>query len=267
MKNIVKKYVDNLTYKRYAPSTISTYTGYLEVALKEIGGNPYQLTTAQIEQYLINRTYSSRSVQNQIIGALKLFAKYILKKSTLHLSKIERPKKRKAIPKVIDIDVLLSKIDPIENVKHRALLTLALGTGMRSSEIINLKIDDLSSTRKMAHIKDSKGGKDRMVPMSDKLIHLLFKYIKEYNPAVYLFNGKSKNTLKYSSESINQVVKKYLGKENYIHILRHSYATGLLENGVSLRHVQVLLGHSNIKTTEIYTHVSNKSLSTLPLPV
>jgi site-specific recombinase XerD len=115
------------------------------------------------------------------------------------------------------------------------------------------------------HIKNAKGRKDRIVPLSQNILQLLRKYYKEYKPNTYLFNGQ--NNLKYSSGSCNKIVKRYLGEEYHIHQLRHSCFTKLLEGGVNLRIIQKIAGHSNIKTTEIYTHVSNQLLSKINLPI
>jgi site-specific recombinase XerD len=115
------------------------------------------------------------------------------------------------------------------------------------------------------HIKNAKGRKDRVVPLSQKVLELLREYFKQYRPKEYLFNGQ--NSLKYSSSSCNQIVKKYLGEKYHIHQLRHSCATNLLENGTDLKIIQKILGHSNVKTTEIYTHVSNQLLSKVNLPI
>jgi len=137
--------------------------------------------------------------------------------------------------------------------------------GLRVSEVISLKIEDIDSKRMIIHIKNAKGRKDRVVPLSQKVLELLREYFKQYRPKEYLFNGQ--NSLKYSSSSCNQIVKKYLGEKYHIHQLRHSCATNLLENGTDLKIIQKILGHSNVKTTEIYTHVSNQLLSKVNLPI
>ena len=115
------------------------------------------------------------------------------------------------------------------------------------------------------HIKNAKGRKDRIVPLSQNILDLLRVYYKEYRPVEYLFNGQNK--LQYTSTSCNQIVKNYLGEKCHIHQLRHSCATNLLENGTDLKLIQKILGHSSVKTTEIYTHVSNQMLSKVNLPI
>jgi site-specific recombinase XerD len=166
---------------------------------------------------------------------------------------------------LIDGEYIKEQLSKIENIKHKSILSLTYSVGLRVSEVINLKIEDIDSKRMIIHIKNAKGRKDRVVPLSQKVLELLREYFKEYRPIKYLFNGQ--NSLKYSSGSCNQIVKKYLGEKYHIHQLRHSCATNLLENGTDLKIIQKILGHSNVKTTEIYTHVSNQLLSKVNLPI
>jgi site-specific recombinase XerD len=137
--------------------------------------------------------------------------------------------------------------------------------GLRVSEVINLKIEDIDSSRMIIHIKSSKGKKDRIVPLSPNILALLREYYREYRPSVYLFNGQK--SLQYSSTSCNNLVKKYIGNQYHMHLLRHSCFTNLLENGTDLRIIQKIAGHSSSKTTEIYTHVSNQILQKVNLPL
>ena len=150
-------------------------------------------------------------------------------------------------------------------LKHKAILTLTYSTGMRVSEVINLKITDIDSKRMLIHIKNAKGNKDRIVPLSHTVLILLREYFKEYKPKEYLFNGQS--NLKYSTRSCNEIVKKYIGKEYHMPLLRHSNATALLEAETDIRIIQKHLGHSSTKTTEIYTHVSTNLLNKIKLPI
>jgi site-specific recombinase XerD len=232
---------------------------------KEKIKDPYQVTTQQITLFLEKYPYTSTSQQNQYIGALKLFAKYILSKKDIHLSKLERPKSEKKLPRVIDGDFIKERLSKIENLKHKAILTLTYSVGLRVSEIINLKIEDIDSKRMLIHIKNAKGRKDRIVPLSETVLSLLREYFKQYRPKEFLFNGQT--TTQYSIGSCQKIYKKYIENDGHIHTLRHSCATNLLENGTDIRIIQKILGHSNVKTTEIYTHVSNQLLSKIELPV
>ena len=263
---VVEKYLDILTYKKYSVNTIGSYTHYLEVALREIGGNPYHITTNQIEEYLYSRSYSSTSQQNQIIGSLKLFAKYILKKKDVNLSKIERPKREKSLPRVIDSEILKDIISGVQNLKHKAILMLGFGCGLRISEVINLKLEDIDRHRMLLLIKNGKGKKDRYVVFSENLLLTLELYFRTFKPKIYLFNGQG-NKPQYSRSSINKIVKKYIGEKYSFHHLRHSNATALLESGTDLIFIQKLLGHSDPRTTQIYTHVSTKVLGKVNQPM
>lgn len=263
---ILKIFQEKLRYKNYSERSINLYSSYLKNFIEFEGvKDPYQVRTQQIISFLENYQYTSRSQQNQYIGALKLFAKYILNKKDIHLTKIERPKSEKKLPQVIDHNHIIMQLSKIENLKHKAILTLTYSVGLRVSEITNLKIEDIDSKRMLIHIKNAKGRKDRLVPLSPLVLNLLRQYFKEYRPIEYLFNGQSKT--RYSITSCQQIYKKYIESSGHIHTLRHSCATNLLENGTNLKLIQKILGHSNVKTTEIYTHVSNNLLNKINLPL
>jgi len=263
---VLEVFEQKLRYKNYSDKTIKTYLTYLKqfVHTQNIK-DPYQVSTKQICEFLHNNKFTSTSQQNQFIGCLKLFAKHILNKKDIHLSKIERPKSEKKLPKVVDNEYIKEKLNKIDNLKHKTILTLTYSVGLRVSEIVNLKIEDIDSKRMLIHIKNAKGRKDRLVPLSSNVLNFLRDYYKKYRPKEYLFNGQS--SLKYSVGSCQQIYKKYIEPDGHIHTLRHSFATSLLENGTDLRIIQKILGHSNAKTTEIYTHVSNQILTKVNLPV
>jgi len=263
---ILEVFENKLRYKNYSPNTIKVYKQTLSQSLKEMGcKDPYRLSTKGIVEFLESRNFSSIAQQNQFIGCLKLFARYILNKKDVHLSKIERPKKVKSLPRVIDKEFLIHKLSNIENIKHKAILTLAYSTGLRVSEVCNLKISDIDSKRMLIMVRQSKGRKDRIVPLSSNVLTVLREYYKEYKSKEYLFNGQFGG--QYSHRSCNEIVKKYIGKDYHFHLLRHSNATALLEAGTDLRIIQKHLGHSSSKTTEIYTHVSTNVLQKMALPI
>lgn len=263
---ILEIFENKLRYKNYAANTKRVYVQILHQYLKETNcKDPYTISTKEIVSYLENKKFTSVAQQNQFIGCLKLFARYVLNKKDIHLDKIERPRSERKLPKIIEKEFLLSQLEKIKNSKHKALLTMAYSTGMRVSEIINLLITDIDSKRMIIIIRNSKGNKDRIVPLSQKVLELLRIYFTEYKPKEYLFNGQFTN--QYSDKSCNQIVKKYIGKQYHMHLLRHSNATALLENNTDLRIIQKHLGHSSSKTTEIYTHVSTALLQKMALPV
>lgn len=263
---ILEVYENKLRNKNYSKRTIEVYSCYLQKYIgEEKIKDPYQVSLKQLEYYLETKKYSSVAQQNQIIGALKLFAKYILGKKEIHLSKIERPRSEKKLPQIIDSEYIKNQLSKITNTKHKSIISLAFSVGLRVSEVINLKIEDIDSKRMIINIINAKGRKDRVVPLSKNILDLFRIYFKEYRPKVYLFNGQYK--LQYSSTSCNKLVKKYLGKKYHFHQLRHSCFTTLLESGTDLRVIQKLAGHSSSKTTEIYTHVSTNLLNKINLPI
>lgn len=261
----LKKFENILRQRNYSIKTVEMYSSYVLKYYKHINKDVYQLTISDLTEYLYNYKYSSVSQQNQVINALKIFYKYILNKSNIHLNKIERPRNEKRLPQVIDKTYVLQKISKIENLKHKSILSLAFSVGLRVSEVINLKITDIDSTRMVIIIRQSKGNKDRIVPLSQNILNLLREYYKVFKPKEHLFNGQF--DLKYSSTSCNQLVKQYLGNKYHFHLLRHSCFTSLLESGTDIRIIQKLAGHSSSKTTEVYTHVSTQILQNIPLPI
>lgn len=263
--NILEIYEKNLRIRNYSQQTISMYSFYTKEFLLKMNKDPYQLSLKELNEYLFNFSYSSISQQNQIISALKKFYELFLNKKDIHLSKITRPRTEKRLPQIIDKDFLLDKISKIQNLKHKAIISLAYSTGLRVSEVINLKIVDIDSKRMIINIIQAKGKKDRIVPLSQPILDLLRLYFKEYKPTTYLFNGQFTN--QYSATSCNQIVKKYLGEQYHFHLLRHSCFTSLIENGTDIRIIQKIAGHSNIKTTEGYTHVSTNLLNKVNLPI
>lgn len=263
---VLEIFENKLRYKNYSKNTIKVYSQTLHQYFKETDcKDPYRISTKEIVNYLESKSFTSVAQQNQFIGCLKLFARYILNKKDIHLDKIERPRKERKLPKVIDKEFLLDRISNIENSKHKSIISLAYSTGMRVSEVCNLKIADIDSKRMVITIRQSKGRKDRIVGLSEKILSILRIYFLEYHPKEYLFNGQF--DLQYSHTSCNQIVKKYLGKDYHFHLLRHSNATALLEAGTDLRIIQKHLGHASSKTTEVYTHVSTNILSKMALPI
>ena len=263
-KQDLKIYVETLNYFRYSQRTVNIYQHYLIGFLNTVDKYSYHIVSDDFKSYLISYNFTSNSQQNQVISAIKFYYDKVLKKK---YSKIDfsRPRKESKLPRVIDKQFLLDKIELISNKKHKAIIALPFSTGMRVSEVINLKIEDIDSKRMIIHIKNAKGRKDRIVPLTEKILFILRDYVRKFRPSEYLFQGQSKP--KYSETSCNKIVKKYIGANYHYHLLRHSSATAMLEGGTDLRIIQSILGHKNSKTTEIYTHVSNSLLSQVQLPI
>jgi site-specific recombinase XerD len=261
----IELYRKDLTLKNYAENTIKNYCFQVEYFLKSQQNNftePSKINEKSIKDWLLQ--FKTRNSMCHNISALKLFYKLTIKQP-LKFKNIEYPRSEKKLPQVIDKDFILDRISKIENKKHKAIISLAFSTGIRVSEIINLKIADFDLERNLINIKNAKGRKDRIVPLSHNVRLILREYFKEFRPKTFLFNGQFE--LKYSPKSCNQIVKKYLGENYHFHTLRHSSFTALLENGTDLRIIQSIAGHSSSKTTEIYTHVSKSLLSKVQLPI
>ena len=182
---------------------------------------------------------------------------------------IQRPRREKRLPNVLSKNEVKSILEAPTNLKHRAMLSLIYACGLRRSELLSLTKFDIDSKRMVVIIRMAKGKKDRIVPLSPKILSLLRDYYKSYNPKEFLFEGQGGG--KYSEKSLENVFKQSLLKANNkkpvtLHLFRHSYATHLLESGTDLRYIQDLLGHKSSKTTEIYTHVSTKSIEHIKSP-
>lgn len=261
----VQMYSEDLQIKNYSESTIENYASQVRCFLSHFDNlvtKPSEISERQIKDYLL--LAKSINGRKHRLSALKLFYS-LTGKQPLKFRSIQYPRKEKTLPKIIDKDFLIDKISRIGNIKHKAIITLAFSTGMRVSEICNLKIADIDSRRMLISVKQSKGHKDRVVPLSDRTLETIRLYYKIYKPKVYLFNGQFE--LQYSTTSCNQIVKKYIGKQFHFHMLRHSSATALLESGTDLRIIQSILGHTSSKTTEIYTHVSKTLINKVQTPI
>jgi len=254
-----------LKYLNYSENTNRVYLFYVSEFLNyTINICPSRLTSTDFQEYLDNYEFSSISHQNQVISSIKFLYNFGLEKKYDKVF-FKRPRIDRKLPQIIDCEYLKSKLDKIENLKHKSIISLSFSTGMRVSEVLNLKIQDVDSKRMIIHIHNGKGKKDRIVPLSDNILKLLRDYWKSFKPKEYLFSGQKKP--KYSKTSCSKIVKKYLGQDYHFHTLRHSCFTALIESGVDIRIIQKIAGHTSIKTTEIYTHVSTKLLSKVNLPI
>lgn len=261
----LEMYSEDLRLKNYSSSTIENYKSQVGLFLKhfnKVATKPSEISERQIKEWLL--LANSINGRKHRISAVKLFYK-LTGKQPLKFKNIEYPRSEKKLPQIIEKEFLLDRISKINNTKHKAIIALAYSTGMRVSEVCNLKIADIDSKRMIITIFQSKGRKDRIVGLSDKILEMLRIYFIEYKPKEYLFNGQF--DLQYSHTSCNSIVKQYLGKKYHFHLLRHSNATALLEAGTDLRIIQKHLGHASSKTTEIYTHVSTNLISKMALPI
>jgi len=259
--------------RRYSESTIGTYTDALRTFLRYTGDKSISEIGNQ-DIILFNNHYIlanklSASYQNQVVNAIKLFFK-IVENKNIDIELIHRPKRSKVLPNVLSKEEVKAILSAHNNLKHKAMLSLIYSCGLRCGELISLKPEHVDSKRSVLVIKQAKGRKDRIAPLSTKIIEMLRQYFLTCKPKVYLFEGQKEGE-PYDISSLQKVLKQSLQKVNIqkpvtLHWLRHSYATHLLENGTDLRYIQEILGHRSSKTTEIYTHVSTKSLQKIVSP-
>jgi integrase/recombinase XerD len=263
--NYLNRYSGDLRLKNYSENTIKNYVSQVGLFLNRFNDQvtkPSEIKEQWIKDWLMEA--KSINGRKHRISAVKLFYS-LTGKQPLKFKYIEYPRSEKKLPQVIDTRRILNAIAGITNRKHKAIITLAFSTGMRVSEVCNLKISDIDSDRMIITIRQAKGRKDRIVPLSPTTLATLREYFRSYRPKEFLFNGQFE--LQYSHKSCNQIVKKYLGDKYHFHQLRHSTATALLEAGTDLRIIQNLLGHSSSRTTEIYTHVSRAVINKVQTPI
>ncbi len=262
-----------LKSKRYSANTIDTYVETLKTFLRFFADKSLtEISNDDLirfnNEYILANKFSA-SYQNQFVNAVKLFFSVIEHKN-LDPDLIHRPKRMKLLPNVLSKEEVKMILNAHRNIKHKAMLSLIYSCGLRCGELLNLRPTDVDSNRKVLIIRQSKGRKDRIAPLSEKIIVLLRDYYVACRPKVYLFEGQKPGTA-YDARSLQNVLKQSLVKVNIskpvsLHWLRHSYATHLLEQGTDLRYIQEILGHSSSKTTEIYTHVSTKNIQKIVSP-
>lgn len=254
-------YLQKLELKRYANNTIKTYVTCFERFINHYKHDKLmEIDEQMIRNYLskLIQEGKSNSYLNQTVNSIKFYYEIVLDMPN-RFYEIERPRKENKLPKVISKEEVKAIIEHTNNIKHRCIVELLYSAGLRRNELLNLKIEDIDSKRMLILVKGAKGNKDRLTLLSENVLNDLRTYFKEWKPKVYLFEGAHGG--QYSTSSIKKIInnasiKAGIRKQISPHMLRHSFATHLLENGADLRQIQTLLGHNNIQTTEIYTHVA-----------
>ena len=264
---------DYMKTRRYSTNTISNYIECVRIFLNYHSKKHY-LEIENNDVVLFNRDYIikqklSATYQGQFINAIKLFYVKTPRKK-LFTEKLERPRKGLPLPKALSKEDVARLLSSTENIKHKAILSLIYSCGLRRSELINMQIIDIDSKRNVINVRHAKGNKDRIVPLSEKILTLLREYFKQYRPKKWLFEGQIVGT-QYTETSLNKVFQNAKRKAGIkmpctLHSLRHCYATHLLEAGTDIRYIQALLGHKHSKTTEIYTHITTKSIQKIKSP-
>ncbi len=259
-----EEYLLKLELKRYSNNTVRNYVSCFEVFINHYPQeDPIDLNEMDVRKYLqkLVQEGKSNSYINLSINSIKFFYEVVHGMPNRFYS-IERPRKEKQLPEVLSQEEVLAIIENTNNIKHKCIVGLLYSSGLRRGELLNLAVTDIDSKRMAVIIRNGKGKKDRHSILSPSLLKDLKIYYKEYRPSNYLF--ESPKGTKYSGTSVLNIVdsaSKNAGISRKVtpHMLRHSFATHLLENGTDIRHIQILLGHSSTKTTEIYTHVANRS--------
>ena len=255
--------------RNYSERTITTYVTELSSLAKHYQKSPADLSRDQVKDfcyYLLQEKHLSNTTINQLISAWKILQVDVLGNKWEGI-KITRPRTEKKLPTVLSQEEAYRAVTSSYNVKHRTLLMLAYATGMRCEEVLCLKPEHIDSSRKVVRVK-GKGNKEREVPLPENLTEQLRDYYKQYRPATYLFEGKMRGN-KYTGSSFRRVAEVAgntagITKKITPHVLRHSFATHMLERGINLKRLQMLMGHSSLSTTSGYLHLAHPYMGEVP---
>lgn len=279
-RDLLEKYTQTIRMKGYSEMTLKSYFSHLNLFLDFKNRISCQnLSSQDINDYLVylNNQKSSDSFFNQAVNAIRFFFKYVLNKKIKDYL-VVRPKKAKTQPIILSDEEIQKTFDVCENKKHKAIISLMYGSGLRVSEVINLKIEDVDSKNMVVWIRQSKGKKDRMAILTEQTLFLLRDYFTDYKPKTWLFNGQPLKTdapgtiKKYTVKSIQQFVKQISAKAGitknvHPHLYRHGYCTGILDGGGDIHDVAVTAGHQSLKTSMGYIHSSPKYISKIKSPI
>lgn len=272
MSTLRNKMIQQMQLKGYAERTITSYVECIKSLSKYYSLSPDLISVEQVRGYIqkqLNEKGISKSWVNQTISALKILFCQVLKREWNSVD-IPRVRREKKLPVVFAKEEVGRILNSLRNVKHKAMLTLAYSSGLRLGELRTLKVSDIDSKRMLVRVRQGKGFKDRYTILSPVALELLRTYWKMYNPADWLFVSRHGGQL--SDRTIQGVFKKALkqsgvGKSAGMHSLRHSFATHLMEQGVSLPIIQQLLGHRSLRTTSVYLHVQQYSVFAVKSPL
>lgn len=267
----IQQYSEDLRLKNYAENTIKNYSSQVELFLKnfqQVATKPSEISEKQIKSWLLQaKTINSRKHR---ISAVKLFYE-LTGKQPLKFKNIEYPRSEKKLPIVLSQVEIQRMFSACENLKHKVILSLLYACGLRVSELLNLQWKHIDRSRMIINVIAAKGKKDRQVMLPRNIIPLLENYWRIYKSKEYVLNGQF--SLQYSETSVNQVVKQLARKAGignkrvYTHLIRHCSFTHMVEAGIDINLIQRLAGHSNVKTTGIYTHISHNLISKIKSPL
>lgn len=250
-------------------ATVSNYTSQVKSFLWRFNNyrEPKEIPNREIKEWLLEaKTINTRKHR---LCAIRAFYKHTVRMPN-KIQTIEYPKSEKKLPIVLSQQEIQRMFDACENLKHKVILSLLYMCGLRVSELINLKWAHIDRARMVINVIQAKGSKDRQVGLSETIIPLLEKYYREYKPTEYVLNGQT--VLQYSDRSVGEVIKQLaskagINKRVYTHLIRHCTFTHMVENGTDINLIQRIAGHSNVKTTAIYTHISHNIISKVKSPL
>jgi len=259
--------------RRYAFKTRNGYRPHIRRFLEHLGKPAQEATSQEIYAYflkLLDQERMSYSYHNQTISAIRFLYTYVLEKPYL-LAKVPRPRPEKKLPVVLSREGVKRLLSVVNNLKHQALLLVVYSAGLRVSEGVKLLLEDLDEERGLIRVRKPKGRRDRYTLLSQVALQAIKAYVEAYRPQRWLFPGQ-RSEYHLSARAAQKVITRARQKAGIpqhatMHTLRHSFATHLLEAGTDLRYIQELLGHKSSKTTEIYTHVSQKDIGKIRSPL
>lgn len=267
-----EEYLKKFETRRYSKNTAKNYIACFEAFLNHYKDRELNtLTEKDCESYLHLKAQQGASAAhlNAMVNSIKFYFEVVMEMPNRFYS-MDRPMKEERLPKVLSKAEVKRMIQCTENIKHRCILSLLYSAGLRRQELLNLQITDIDSERMVIRVQQAKGKKDRYTLLSQTLLNELRHYYKQWQPQRYLFEGMRGE--QYAAGSVRLVVKQAAARARILrdvtpHMLRHSFATHLLEAGTDIRYIQTLLGHSSTKTTEIYTQVSLVNIRSIKNPL
>jgi site-specific recombinase XerD len=274
MQVVITLYTDTLIRMRYSWKTVMQYTSNFGKYVRFLGSlMPINAGAKDANRYLseLAKQQVSESMIHGAVNAIKFYYEKVVFVPDFELSQIKRPRKSHRLPTILSVAEVDRMMRSSKNLKHTAILYLLYSSGLRLNELLSLKLADIYWDRNQLFVRAGKGKRDRTVMLSETLKALLTLYFDQYQPKVFLFNGQDGESA-YTASSVQKIVtlassKAGIQRKVTPHVLRHCFATHLMESGTDIRYIQELLGHKDIKTTLIYTHVSNKSMQQITSPL
>jgi len=255
-----------LRLRRKSPKTIKNYLFFNKKFLEHVNKPASAISIEDIKSYLASMDKLSTATLSLAIASLRFFYEKLLHKDIF--KDIETPKKEKRLPHVLTKPEVEQLIESSDNKKSKLIISMLYASGLRVSELVNLKKDDLNLNEKVGWVRAGKGKKDRVFILSEKIVPQIKEFMERYPESILLLS----RTNALTPRNIQKIVKNASRKAGFTkritpHTLRHSFATHLLEGGTDIRFIQELLGHANLSTTQIYTHVSTEELKKIRSPL